>query len=340
MAKTTIYDVAKLAGVSATTVSKVLNGTGRISKSTRSRVESVVAELQYTPSIIASALKKNQTFNIGLLIPDITNPFYGELARTVEDEALRQNYSVLICSTDNAPERERKQLDLLMRKQLDGIIVATTEGSNNTDPDKLLKREMCVVFIDRVIPNSPYSIVATDHYRGSYQAAEHLILLGHRRLAILLEPLYLRTSLERLQGFAAALKDYDIPFDNSQVYSGGFGAEAGYALMQQVLSGDTLPTAIFATTDLLAIGALRRLREAGIVVPEQISLVGYDDIQMARMVSPPLTTVAQPIAALSKQAIALLLSARPQTATTILLPPTLVVRSSTAPPPLSPATAK
>ncbi|HLI88468.1 MAG TPA: LacI family DNA-binding transcriptional regulator [Ktedonobacteraceae bacterium] len=331
MPKTTIYDVAKLAGVSATTVSKVLNGTGRISKATRLRVESVVAELQYTPSIIASALKKNQTFNIGLLIPDITNPFYGELARTIEDEALHQNYSVLICSTDNAPERERKQLELLIRKHLDGIIVATAERSDNTEPAKLLERGISVVFIDRVIPNSPYPIVATDHYRGSYLAAEHLIQLGHRRIAILLEPLYLQASLERLQGFAAALKAYAIPFDNSLVYSGGFGAEAGYELARQVLSGATLPTAIFAATDLLAIGALRKLREEGIAVPEQVSLVGYDDIQMARMVSPPLTTIAQPIAALSKQAIALLLSGRPQTASTTLLPPALIVRSSTAP---------
>src|SRR5437588_3418292 len=167
MSKVTIYDVAKYAGVSTATVSKVVNRTGRISKVTSSRVAHAIEELQYHPSIIASALKRNQTYSIGLLVPDITNPFYAELARAVEDEALSRDYFVLVSSTDNVPEREKKQLQLLIRKQLDGLIIATSEPSNDT-LEMLRTNELRVVFIDRVVPNSPYLLVATDHYTVCY----------------------------------------------------------------------------------------------------------------------------------------------------------------------------
>lgn len=332
MRKVTIYDVAKRAGVSTATVSKVLNGSGRISKLTSSRVEQVIEELHYRPSMIASALKKNQTYSIGLLVPDITNPFYGEMARAIEDVALTQEYSVLVCSTDNRPEREEKQLDLLIRKQLDGIIVATSDGTGSATFSRLKKHDIRVAFIDRTISDSPYPIVASDHYRGSYQITEHLIQLGHRRLAILLEPLYLKTSLERLRGFSAALETYGIPQNSFLLLSGGFGAEAGYELARQVLSSKELPTGIVATTDLLAIGAMQKFHEAGIAIPEQLSIVGYDDISMARMVSPPLTTVAQPIAEMSRLAVEYLLGANPSVAGITLLPPVVIVRQSTAPP--------
>lgn len=175
MSKVTIYDVARYAGVSTATVSKVLNGTGRISKETSSRVARAIEELQYRPSIIASALKKHQTYSIGLLVPDITNPFYAELARAAEDEALSRDYFVLVCSTDNTPERERKQVELLVRKQLDGLIIATADGQDEETLNMLRTIEQRVVFIDRVIPDSLYPIVATNHYVGGYQATEHLI---------------------------------------------------------------------------------------------------------------------------------------------------------------------
>src|SRR5712691_4405442 len=258
MPKATIYDVARLAGVSTATVSKVINNTGRISKDTSVRVESAMAELRYRPSILASALKKYQTFSLGLLVPDITNPFYGELARAVEDEALHHNYSVLVCSTDNKPEREEKQINLLMRKHLDGLIIATSEGMNKEALEILAQDEARVIFIDRVLPNSPYPVIATDHYLGSYQATEHLIELGHRKLAIFMEPPYLRSALERLRGFSAALEAHNIALDHPLVFSDGFGSTAGYELAERLLRRKDLPTAIFATTDLIAIGALQK----------------------------------------------------------------------------------
>ncbi|QBD78853.1 LacI family transcriptional regulator [Ktedonosporobacter rubrisoli] len=332
MPKVTIYDVAKRAGVSTATVSKVLNGNGRISKVTSSRVEQAIADLHYRPSIIASALKRNQTYSIGLLVPDIINTFYSELARAIEDVALLQNYSVLVCSTDNSPEREGKQLDLLLRKQLDGIIIATSEGINSSTLDMLKKQEARVVFIDRIIANSPYPTVATDHYQGSYQITEYLIQLGHRKLAIFLEPLYLKTSLERLRGFSAALASYGIAQNSFSVLSNGFGAVAGYAMAQQVLENPDPPTAIVASNDLIAIGALQKFHESGVIIPEQLSLVGYDDIQMARMVSPSLTTVAQPIMEMGKLAFEYLFNDSMQTTATTLLSPTIVIRQTSAPP--------
>ncbi|WP_255553090.1 LacI family DNA-binding transcriptional regulator [Ktedonobacter sp. SOSP1-85] len=333
MPKVTIYDVAKRAGVSAATVSKVLNGTGRISPETSQRIRAAIEELQYRPSLIASALKKHQTFSVGLLVPDITNPFYAALARAVEDQALAHNYAVLICSTDNIAEREEKQLELFLRQRLDGLIVATSEAMGQEFFNTLHQSQVRVVFIDRVIPNVPYPVIATDHYLGSYLATEHLIELGHREIAIFLEPLTLRSSLERLRGFAKALEAHQIKFDDHLVFSEGFGVEAGYELAQRMLTQkgpQELPTAIFAATDQLAIGALQYFHEKGISVPDQISLIGYDDIQMAKMVSPPLTTVAQPITELGHQAFEVLLGTQALSATTTLLPPRVVVRSSTA----------
>lgn len=335
MPKVTIYDVAKRAGVSAATVSKVLNGTGRISQETSQRILAAIDELRYRPSLIASALKKQQTFSVGLLVPDITNPFYAALARAVEDHALSHNYSVLMCSTDNTAEREERQLERFLRQQLDGLIVATSEAMRLEFLATLRDSQIRVVFIDRVVPNIPYPVIATDHYRGSYLATRHLIDLGHRNIAIFLEPLTLHSSLERLRGFVTALEEQDLRFDNTSMFSEGFGVESGYRLAQRLLaqySEQRMPTAIFAATDQLAIGALQHFHEKGIGVPEQISIIGYDDIQMAKMVSPPLTTVAQPIAEIGRQAFELLVSKQALSPTTTLLSPHVIVRTSTSAP--------
>ncbi|GHO42427.1 LacI family DNA-binding transcriptional regulator [Ktedonospora formicarum] len=336
MPKVTIYDVAKKAGVSAATVSKILNGTGRISQETRQRVLAAIEALHYRPSMIATALKKHQTFSIGLLIPDITNPFYAGLARAVEDHALAHNYSLLMCSTDNTAEREERQLEHVLRQQLDGLIVATSEAMSPEILTTLHHAQVRVVFVDRVLPNLPYPVIATDHYQGSYLATRHLLDLGHQDITVFLEPLSLHSSLERLRGFARALEEQSIRFDNTSMFSEGFGVEAGYKLAQRLLAqrgtASQLPTAIFASTDQLAIGALQYFHEVHIAVPEHISIIGYDDIQMARIVSPPLTTVAQPITAIGQQAVELLISGRTLMATTVLLPPQIVVRASTAAP--------
>ncbi len=328
--KVTIYDVAKHAGVSTATVSKVLNGTGRISKDTSLRVTQAIEELQFRPSILASALKKNQTFSIGLLVPDITNPFYAELTRAIEDEALSRDYFVLVCSTDNRAQREQKQIELLLRKQLDGLIIATTNGMNDKMLAILKKSGLRIVFIDRVLPNLPYSTVATDHYAGSYQATEHLIQLGHRDIALFAEPLYLQPSLERVRGFSAAREAHGLPHDASSILSQGYGIKAGYELAQQLILNREIPTAVFATNDLIALGAMQRFQEERISIPDQLSIVGYDDIQMAKIASPPLTTVAQPFSKMCKLAINYILGDRSLSAVTTLLPPKLIVRKSTA----------
>lgn len=332
MSKVTIYDVAKRAGVSTATVSKVLNGTGRVGKETITRVERAVEELQYRPNLLASALKKKRTFTLGLLVPDVVNPFASLLVRAIEEVALSYNYSVLACSTDNKQEREEKLVDTLLSKRFDGIIIASSEFSSESAIQQLQRQDVRAVFVDRVVTDPPYPVFATDHYLGSYLVTEHLIQLGHRKLAIFLEPLYLRSSLERLRGFSAALEAYGIAQNSFQVYSGGFGAEAGYALAQQILQREDLPTAIVATTDLIAVGVLQKLHEVGLVVPRDMSLVGYDDIPLAGMAAPPLTTVAQPVVEMSKLVVAALLSEEAQEITTTLLPPKLVVRSSTAAP--------
>lgn len=329
----TIGDVAKRAGVSAMTVSRVINNSGYISQETRERVEQAIAELGYVPNALARSLRFKQTKTLALVLTDITNPFFTTIARGVEDIASEQGFSVIFCNTDESKDDESEYLNVLVQKQVDGMLLVPAVSS----PDSaafLHERGVPFVVLDRRIPGVSVDIVRCDSEQGAYQLVWHLLDLGHRRIAILSGPAAVTTAADRVIGYRRALAEAGI--SREAVYYGAFTVEGGYQMARQALAVAPRPTALFAANNFIAIGALRALREAGLRVPEDMSVVAFDDLPPAIVIDPFLTVVGQPAYDMGCQATLLLLDrlagkgkAEPQE---IILPTELVVRESTAPP--------
>ena len=209
--KATIYDVAKEAGVSIATVSKVINGKGKISEETRGSVLAIMDRMDYQPSVIASALTGKKTFTLGLLVPDISNPFFAEIARAIEDQSQRYGYSVVMCSTDNKDDKVERYIALLLQKSVDGIIIATGIDKINI-LEQLLSKSIPVVLLAREMPLVAVNTVVVDDYVGGSLAASHLLELGHKRMAVLGESAKVVSSRERIRGFRQTMEDEQIPF--------------------------------------------------------------------------------------------------------------------------------
>lgn len=329
--KPTIYDIASRAGVSIATVSKVINRTGRISDKTRKNVMKIMEELDYRPSVVASALTGKSTHTVGLLIPDLANPFFAEIARSVEDRGHELGFNLIICSTDNDPDKEASYVSLLQQKRVDGIILATGLR-NNALMKGLIQKNVPIALIARDMPAFAVNSVMVDDFNGGLQATAHLIGLGHRRIAILCEDPALSSSRERLRGYRHALDEAGIAFDERLVRVIGHSLEGGKQAAGELLEVNPRPTAVFAMNDLLAIGAVQAARERGFAIPGEWSVVGFDNTILAGIIDPPLTTVAQPIAEMGGKVMDLLVKEIKRTASSkqrVVLLPQLVVRGST-----------
>lgn len=303
----TIHDVAERAGVSATTVSHVINQTRRVSADLRDRVLLAMDELGYQPNALARSLRRKQTFTIGLVIPDNANPFFAEMARGIEDEAYALGYSVILCNSDGNLVREAHALELLLKRQVDGIILAPA-GESASTVNMLNQRGTALVVIDRELPGIAADCILADHEAGARAAVEHLLALGHKRIGCISGPAEVASSLARVEGYRAALRSAGLRADPALVVAGNFSDGSGHGGAQQLLGMAEPPTAIFACNDLMAIGAIAAVVEMGLLVPDDISVVGYDDIHLAAFVNPPLTSVAQPKYDLGKSATALLVA--------------------------------
>lgn len=331
--KLTIYDVAREAGVSIATVSKVINETGRISKKTRMHVQEVMQRMQFEPSVVASALMGKSTFTIGLIIPDLANPFFAEIARSVEDRGSELGFNLVICSTDHRVDKEMEYMALLQKKRVDGIIMGT--GTRNlTMLEELMTKKYPMALIAREAPAIEVNSVLVDDFRGGYLATEHLLQLGHRHIAIISEPLSLKSSQERIRGYREAHHRYSVAPDERLItVSDHSTLEGGRAIAEKLLQLPNRPSAIFACNDLLAIGAMQTARELGIDVPGDVSIIGFDNTILATITTPPLTTIAQPIQHIGRQVTDLLVqdikegNAAKQR---IVMQPELVIRQTTA----------
>jgi LacI family transcriptional regulator len=336
MKKATIYDVAREAGVSIAAVSQAINGKGKISEERRVEILNVVERLQYRPSVIAAALTGKKTYTLGLLVPDISNPFFAEIARAVEDQGRKRGYSLVMCSTDNKDERVEQYLSLLQQKSVDGLIIGTGID-NKAMLDPLIEKSIPIALIARDLPNPGLLSVIVDDAAGGELAAKHLLALGHRRMAVLAEQLKVSSSQGRIQGFRQALEQAGVSLPASLIKASGADLVAdGKRKALQLLQGARRPTAIFCCNDLLAIGTLQAAKELGLRVPDDLSIVGFDNTILASVTDPPLTTVAQPIELMGNMTVNLLIGklkketiVSPRT----VLQPELVVRGSTAAPP-------
>jgi LacI family transcriptional regulator len=327
----TIKHVAARAGVSFTTVSHVLNGTRRVSDSARERVERAVAEMGYAPSAVARALKMSETCILGVLVPNITNPFFAELTRGIEDCCRRTDYSVFLCNSDDDPERQSRYLQTLLERRVDGLLMAAAAGDAAALVQRLAPMRVPTVVVERDVPGLAADLVRVDHEGGARLAVEHLLSLGHRRIACLAGPSGFAVSRARTAGWRAALADATITPEPGWLLEGDFSAAAGHALASQLLDRGAA-TAIFAGNDLLAIGALRAAAERGVAVPGALSVIGFDGIDLGAYAYPALTTVGHPIRALGEAAAEVLIErigTGPTARREVVLPAQLLMREST-----------
>ena len=331
----TIKDVAREAGVSLGTASQALRDSPAVRDATRRRVRAVATLLRYQPSALARGLVTRRTHSVGLLISDITNPFFIRAVRAVEDAAQENGYNVILCNTDEDPAKETQYLRVLMEKRVDGIILATTAGSLPAVRDVRWRRIPLVLF-DRELPQVAADTVKVDSVRGGRLATEHLLQLGHRRIAIIHGPVVRSTGAERLEGYLLAMRTAGLRPDPALIREGNFKQDSGRDLARQLLDLAPPPTALFCTNNLMTVGALQTLGERGIRIPQDLSLVGYDDMEWWTLTHPPLTTVGQPVYELGREAMRLLLAqiAGPRRrAQRVVLKPELLRRASCGPPP-------
>ena len=302
----TIKDVAQAAGVSITTVSHAINGTRRVSDELRERVLKAMKELDYRPNILARGLRLGQTETIGLIVPDNSNLFFAEMARTIEDVGYSSGYSVILCNSDDNVEKQQSYIQVLVAKQVDGIIFIST-GEPDWDLKSLADDGVQVVIVDRDVPNVRADIVLLDNEKAGYEATRYLIGLGHRRIACITGPSQLTPSAQRVDGYRRALIEAGIALDPAYTMTGDFRILGGETAMTSLLNLEPRPSAVFVCNDMMAIGAIRSARSLGLNIPEHVSIVGFDDIPLARAMFPALTTMAQPITGMARIATELLI---------------------------------
>jgi LacI family transcriptional regulator len=328
----TMKDVARRAGVSPTTVSHILNSTRHVSADLTARVLEAIQELDYRPYGLARSLRTKQSYTIGVLIPDNTNPYFAEVARLVEDECFLQGYNVIICNTEQDPSKELTYLRLLGEKAADGLIFVST-GNDAEAIEALGRQKVASILVDRDIPELDLDRVLSDNEHGAYLAVRHLTELGHRRIDCIAGPRGIASTDARLAGYRTALSEAGA---TGKVIHGDFQIESGYnAFVSMYESGD-MPQAIFASNDLMALGVLHGAAEQRMRVPYDLSVVGFDDIQLASFAVPSLTTVRQPKREIAREAVKLLLGRLTTDSTDDarhrVLTPELVVRASSSQP--------
>ncbi|MDF2613339.1 MAG: LacI family transcriptional regulator [Clostridia bacterium] len=305
--KTTIKDIAQQAHVSVGTVSKILNKKdGHISDETRQKVMAVAKQLNYTPNTLARSLVTKQTKTIGLILPDISNPFFPELARGAEDKASELGYSIMYCNTDDDVKKEDKYIQMLTEKMADGIIITQSVARKMTS-ERLQLARTPIILIDRDAEGEGVGgKVLVDNLMGAYEAIKHLLIKGYRNIVFVAGPLTSNTTKARLEGYKRALDEFKVPFNKDYILEGQYKSEWGFKAVNQLFEKKLNFDAVFCGNDVIAISVVKALKDAGKLIPEDVAVIGYDDIHMASLIEPPLTTVRQPIYEMGYRAVEML----------------------------------
>lgn len=294
--KYTIKDIALEAGVSIATVSKVLNNKDKnISDNTRNRILDIVKKNNYIPNRVASSLVTKNTKTLGLIIPDITNPFFPEIVRGAEDIANLKGYNLILCNTDNSIEREKKAIEMLTEKMVDGIILDCSESS--TYYKSFFRTDTPVILVDsdsKITGENIVGKITIDNYKGAYEGVTYLINKGYRNIAMLSGQTNRSTGLHRLEGYKDALTDNFIHLTDDYIVEGTFDTDSGKVGVQKLLERNIPIEAIFCGNDMIAIGAMKKLKEFGYKIPEEIAVMGFDGIHFGSLYEPSLTTIKQP----------------------------------------------
>lgn len=331
----TIRDVARAAGVSVSTASLALRGDKRTSTGTRERVLFAAMELDYQPNNVAQSLKTGRTMTIGLIIPDILNPFFTVIAASAEDAACANGYSMVLCNSGNDAQREQGYLNLLRSRRVDGLIYMAGSSVPHAALGSLIDQGFPLVLIDEELEGIDSTSVMVRNYEGALALAEHIADLGHREIGVIGGPPELVTAQARLSAAIAGFARYGISVPSSRITFGDYQLESGRRATRALLSAFPEITAICAANDLMAIGAMQEAQSYGLQIPQDLSVTGFDDIPLASLVHPALTTVEQPTREMGRQAINLLLAqigSRRPSARHVLLDPQLHIRDSVAAP--------
>jgi LacI family transcriptional regulator len=327
----TIQDVAKRAGVAPITVSRFINNSGYCSQETRMRVEAAIAELGYVPNRLASGLRSNRTNTVALVLTDITNPFFTTIARGVEDTASDAGYMVIFCNTDESFTEETKYLRLLLEQRVDGIILVPALNTHDS-VTYIQNHDTPIVLLDRRVSGVNADTVRCDSELGAYELTRLLLSLGHHQIAVLSGPRGTSTAEDRVTGSLSALDEANLQHSAAQVFYGSFTQESGYEMTRQAMAANPKPTAIFAANNFIAIGALKALQDLGVRVPEDVAVVGFDDLPAAMITFPFLTVAAQPAYEMGRKATEILLARlskdAPEQFQEIILPAEIVIRQS------------
>ncbi|MGE5683013.1 MAG: LacI family DNA-binding transcriptional regulator [Bacillota bacterium] len=330
----TLNDIAAKAGVSTTTVSRVLNNKHekyRISTETKKMVLKAAKELHYKPNLLARGLRLKKTHTIGIVVPDISNPFFAFITHVIQTLLFQQGYSLIVCSTNENIITETEQVDLLKSKGVDGFIIMPV-GTKYSHILELIKQNEPVILLDRCFSDIHSNAVVIDNYGGAYKAIEHIIQCGHTKIAIIQGLPDTYTNNERLKGYLEALARYNIPVNEDYIVGNDFRKENGYIETKMLMKMENPPTAIFTTSDLITLGALQALFEENLRIPEDVSIAAFDDIDFAPYLVAPLTLVRQPKELIAETAVKLLIedikSKGRKEKKKIVLMPELVIRKS------------
>ncbi len=331
----TIRQIAKKANVSIGTVSHVINETANVREKLRIRVLDAIRSLGYQPSQLARGLRRNQTSMLVMMIPDVTNPFFPAVIRGVEDVAFQYKYRLVLCNSDNDHRKESLYLNEMQSYRPAGWLVIPSVDSDMATHFSAKTSGPPVVCLDRQAQGWNGDVVLVANEAGAYSATRHLLRMGHRQLAVITGPLHLENAVERLNGFKRALSEANVPIDANYIQEGRFERSSGHVAAKRLLCMLPRPTAIFACNDLMALGALLAAREVGLHCPDEISIVGFDNLDFAEFTAPPLTTVHQPGYQLGATAARLLadrIVGSREAPQRIVLPTELRMRNSVAPP--------
>ena len=300
----TIYDVARQAQVSTATVSRVLNGRTTVDAAMAARVQQAMRDLDYRPNAVARNLRLNQTSLWAVIISDIGNPFFTSMVRGVEDVAQSAGFSVVLCNSDEDPQKESQYVAAALAERMAGVIISTSGRPNVIN--SLVDARLPVVAIDRQLRGANLDTVLVDNLHGAELATSHLIEGGYRRIACITGPRRISTAAQRLRGYQRALRSHGRPETTNLVRFADFREEGGYRAMASLLEESEPPDAVFATNNLMTVGAVECLVDRGVNVPGQVGVVGFDDIPWAHLVRPSLSTVSQPTYDLGRAAAVLL----------------------------------
>lgn len=336
MKKISIKDIAKNAGVSITTVSIVLNGNGPNRKISQEMIKKIMDEaehLNYRPNQFAKSLRTGKTFTLGLIVDDISNFFFGHLAKTVEEEANKLGYTVMFCSSNNDEGKSRSVLGSLLNKQMDGYIIAPT-ASMLVEIQQLVEEEIPFVLIDRFFPNFAASYITLDNYKGSFDSVTHLVKQGYKKIAIVTSDTEQIQMQERLEGYKVGLRKHKLPFLLSLVKKIPFKYNEAKIIseIEKFLAANPETDAVLFTSNNLGISGLESLRNVNKSVAKDIAVICFDDNDLFRLASPAITVVSQPIRMIGKNAVKILvdhIEKRDSTETNLVLLPNLIVRDST-----------